>query len=71
VNDNRKAAGAPNPPTAIKPRLLLTIELEETPQIRLMCSTAEDEQRLVSWLEVSAALRDLGPRILQTIVEAA
>jgi hypothetical protein len=71
VNQNRRTAGELHPPTSITPRLLVKLALEECPRIRLVCASLEDEERLVSWLEVSSELHDLGARILQTIVEAA
>lgn len=41
------------------PLLLVVVELEELPVVRLFCDTLEDEARLRGWLAGSAARRRL------------
>jgi hypothetical protein len=49
-----------------RPRLIVVVELEELPIVRIDAETFEDEQRLRAWLENDA----VQIRVLDTVADA-
>jgi hypothetical protein len=60
----RKADGWP-------PQLVIVVELEELPRLRLVANSYEDEWRLRSWLACRATRRGLVDALLDAFEDAA
>jgi hypothetical protein len=60
----RKADGRP-------PQLVVIVELEELPQLRIVADTFEDEMRLRHWLAQHATRRRLQEALLDALEQPA
>ena len=49
------------------PRLVIELELEAKPRVRVLSESAEDEARLVAWVWRSRELRQLGLLVLAAL----